>query len=78
MSTTLLDSFPQTLAERIEQAVQTRTGGRIRGLCVRVDEGDIIISGRTSTYYNKQLATHAAMDAADELLLLVVNEVEVC
>lgn len=75
MSVALLDSFPQTLAERIEQAVQTRTGGRIRGLHVRVSDGDIVISGRTSTYYIKQLVTHAAMEATEDLL--VVNEVEV-
>jgi uncharacterized RmlC-like cupin family protein len=75
MSTATLDSFPSTLAERIEAAVQTRTGGRIRGLQVRVDNGEIVISGRVSTYYTKQLVTHAAMEAGDELL--VTNDVEV-
>ncbi len=75
MSATMLDSFPQTLAEKIETAVQVRTGGRIRGLQVHVSDEGIVISGRVATYYTKQLVTHAAMDASDELL--VTNEVEV-
>lgn len=76
MSAATLDVFPQTLAEKIETAVHVRTGGRIRGLQVRVAEGAIVISGRVSTYYTKQLVTHAAMEAGDELL--VNNEVVVC
>ncbi len=76
MSATLLPTCFETLAEQIEDAVQTRTGGRIRGLRVRVNDRGVIISGRTSTYYTKQLVTHAAMDTADDLL--VTNEVEVC
>lgn len=75
MSTVVLDSFPQSLAEKIENAVQVRTGGRIRGLQVRIGKSGIVISGRVSTYYTKQLVTHAAMEASDELL--VTNEVEV-
>lgn len=76
MIATLLSPGPDVLVERIEQAVQTRTGGRVRGLRVHVVDGCVIISGRTSTYYNKQLVTHAAMEAADDAL--VMNEVEVC
>jgi len=75
MSAAVLDSFPQTLSEKIELAVHERTGGRIRGLQVRVADGEIFISGRVATYYTKQLVTHAAMDASDDLL--VTNEVEV-
>ncbi len=76
MLATLLSPSPDVLAEQIEQAVQSRTGGRVRGLRVHVVDGCVIISGRTSTYYNKQLVTHAAMEAADDAL--VMNEVEVC
>jgi len=74
MTAAVLDSFPQTLAEKIESAVQVRTGGRIRGLRVRISDDAIVISGRAATYYTKQLVTHAAMEASDELL--VTNEVE--
>jgi len=76
MLATLLSPSPDVLAEQVEQAVQSRTGGRVRGLRVHVVDGCVIISGRTSTYYNKQLVTHAAMEAADDAL--VMNEVEVC
>lgn len=76
MLATLLSLSPDILVEQIEQAVQSRTGGRVRGLRVHVVDGCVIISGRTSTYYNKQLVTHAAMEAADDTL--VMNEVEVC
>jgi hypothetical protein len=48
----------------------------IRGLRVEVQDEDVVISGRTTTYYNKQLATHAALDAAKEISL--TNDIEVC
>lgn len=76
MSAASLETLPQSLAEKIESAVHVRTGGRIRGLQVRIAEGSIIISGRVATYYTKQLVTHAAMEAGDELQ--VNNEVVVC
>ena len=63
------------LVEQVELAVQVRTGGRISGLQVRVNEGCLVVSGRTSSYYNKQLATHAIRDAVDDME--VRNEVEV-
>ena len=75
MSAAMLQTFPQSLAEKIELAVQVRTGGRIRGLQVCVRGGEVVIGGRASSYYTKQLVTHAAMDACDEFL--VTNEVEV-
>ncbi len=67
----------QTVAERVEQTVLARTGGRIRGLRVQLTGDQLVITGRTSTYYSKQLATHAAIDAA-ETAFGVQNEVEVC
>ena len=78
MSYALIPSSPELLEliEHVEQAVHARTGGRIRGLSIRIDEGCLVISGRTSTYYNKQLATHAVRDAVDDMSVL--NEVEVC
>ncbi|HET6423132.1 MAG TPA: hypothetical protein VFG20_05575 [Planctomycetaceae bacterium] len=69
--------LPQTVAERVEQTVLARTGGRIRGLRVQLAGDRLVITGRTSTYYSKQLATHAAIDAA-ETTFPVQNEVEVC
>ena len=76
MSATLLAPGSEFLVEQVEQAIQLRTGGRVRGLRIHYVDGCVIISGRTSTYYNKQLVTHAAMTVADDVL--VMNEVEVC
>lgn len=64
------------IAETVERYVRLRTGGTIRSLHVEVQDGEVILTGRTSTYYNKQLATHAALDAADDLSL--TNEIQVC
>ena len=64
------------IADTVERYVRLRTGGTIRGLRVDVQDGEVLLSGRTSTYYNKQLATHAALDAANELAL--TNEIQVC
>lgn len=66
---------PQVLKETLERLVQTRTGGMVRGLRVDVLDGEVILSGRTSTYYAKQLATHAALNAVDPIT--VTNAIEV-
>ena len=66
----------QSLVETIERNVQSRTGGMIRGLHVDVVGDDIFVSGRTSTYYNKQLATHAVLAAVQGMNL--TNDIEVC
>lgn len=64
------------IADTVERYVRLRTGGTIRGLRVEIQDGEVLLSGRTSTYYNKQLATHAALDAAQELTL--TNDIQVC
>ena len=68
-------SFQPTLVDRVERLVRARAGGLIRGLRVELFPGEIVISGRTSTYYAKQLATHAALDACEDLAL--TNGIEV-
>ena len=70
------ESF-QTLAESIERSVQSRTKGMIRGLRVEVGNRGVVVSGRTSTYYTKQLATHAVLDAVEKDVRLT-NDIEVC
>ena len=72
----VIDVSPHEIAETVERYVRLRTGGTIRGLHVEVDDGEVVLTGRTSTYYNKQLATHAALDAAEELSL--TNDIKVC
>lgn len=64
-----------TFARELEQLVRQRTSGLIRGLRVECHGDEIIVSGRTSTYYAKQLATHAALDACENFSLK--NAIEV-
>ncbi len=62
-------------ARDLEQLVRQRTSGLIRGLRVECQGDEIIVSGRTTTYYAKQLATHAALDACENFALK--NSIEV-
>jgi hypothetical protein len=71
---TLPNTF-QTLAIHIERLVREKTSGLIRDLRVTVHPAEIVLSGRAATYYAKQLATHAALDACDDLTL--TNDIEV-
>ena len=71
---TLLNSR-QTLAEQIERLVRQRTSGLIRDLKIDVLPGEILLTGRAQTYYAKQLATHAALDACEHFTL--TNDIEV-
>jgi len=64
------------VVSRITRVVQSRTGNRIRDLNVQVFGDDLVISGVASTYYAKQLATHAALSESCDLEL--TNSIEVC
>jgi osmotically-inducible protein OsmY len=58
---------PETLAEAerlaasIERAVRHETRGGVRNLSVEVNRSGVLLKGRCTTYYLKQLAQHAAM-----------------
>lgn len=64
------------LIDTIERMVRVRTGGTVRGLRVEVGDNGIVLSGRASTYYTKQLATQAALETAEDVNL--TNNIEVC
>ncbi len=66
----------QSLRDEIERCVELKTQGMIRGLRVDLAGDCYVISGRTGTYYSKQLATHAALSAGDAVSL--TNNIEVC
>lgn len=51
----------QSFVSRLERLVHGRTGSRIRDLHVEVLDDEVVLTGRASTYYAKQLATHAAL-----------------
>ena len=65
----------QMLVARVERTVREKTSGLIRDLRVDFASGEIVITGRAATYYAKQLATHAALEACDDITL--TNDIEV-
>jgi hypothetical protein len=60
----------------VTHRIHSRTHGRIRDLHVEFDgSGTVVLRGRASTYYAKQLAQHGALEAlAGET---VVNAIDV-
>lgn len=73
-SFTLDIPIPEELAE-LETRIQSRLNGRIRDLRLIVRHGGLVLEGHTHTYYAKQLAQHALMEATD--LPIVANEIAV-
>jgi hypothetical protein len=65
----------EELAASIERAVQLETGRSVDDLTVEVSPQGILLKGRCTTYYTKQLAQHAAMSmpGGDRL----INSIEV-
>jgi len=54
------------LAVAIRQRIESRLGGRVRDLAIRVRDETIVLEGRCATYYTKQLAQHAALGVLEE------------
>jgi hypothetical protein len=65
---------PEALGE-LEAHVQSQLSGRIRDFRLSTREGGLVLEGYTCTYYAKQLAQHAVMEAVD--LPIRGNEIEV-
>lgn len=65
----------QDLTSTIKHRIHSRTHGRVWNLHVEINGQAVILRGRTSTYYTKQLAQHGAL----EILAgnSVVNHIEV-
>ncbi len=68
------DAFVEEL-NRLEQQLRYRLGGRINELRVVPRGHGLALRGRSLTYYAKQLAQHAVMEATR--LPLLANEIEV-
>ncbi|TWU13593.1 hypothetical protein CA54_24280 [Symmachiella macrocystis] len=64
------------LDERVRQQVLKHTNGMIQGLQVDLLADHLVLTGRTNSYYAKQLASHAAMNTIDEVLELT-NDIRV-
>jgi len=59
----------------LETHVQCRLGGQIREFRLMVADKGLILRGHAHTYYAKQLAQHAVMEATE--LPILANEIEV-
>jgi hypothetical protein len=60
----------------LETQVRCRLSGRVRDLQLLRQENGLVLKGHCRTYYAKQLAQHAVMEATE--LPILANEIEVC
>ncbi len=67
-------SNPEELG-RLGELILQRLSGRVLELCLSWRGGGLILHGRATTYYAKQLAQHAVMAATTAPIL--ANEIEV-
>lgn len=58
-----------SISTALQNDVQQRTNGTIRDLDVSIEDRTVTLTGTTSRYYNKQLATSAVLDVAREFEL---------
>ena len=60
-----IDSARPAVLDDLEAHLQCRLSGRIRDFRLSTGSGGLILLGRAPTYYAKQLAQQAVMDATD-------------
>ncbi len=60
--------------DELEAHLQSRLSGRVWELKLEWRDGGVVLHGQAHTYYAKQLAQHAAMEAR---LPIRVNEIDV-
>jgi hypothetical protein len=61
--------------DQLETHVQSRLNGRVRNFRLVVRVGGLILTGQARTYYAKQLAQHAVMEAT--AIPILANQIEV-
>ncbi|MFL5342279.1 MAG: BON domain-containing protein [Gemmataceae bacterium] len=59
---------PERCAE-LARHILDRTGRRVHGLCVEVRNERVVLRGRASSYYVKQLAQHCVWDVLPQAQL---------
>ena len=69
----ILPGVPEV--EQLETHVQSRLSGRVRHFRLVVRGCGLVLTGHAPTYYAKQLAQHAVMEAT--ALPIVANEIDV-
>jgi len=75
MTETKISAFARDEIDRLEQHVQRRVGGRLRGFRLQTEAAGLILQGRAANYHAKQLAQHAIMEATR--LPIAANAIEV-
>ena len=60
---------------RLEALVRNRLASRLRSFRVRMQSSGLVLQGRAPSYYTKQLAQHAIMEAT--CFPIVANDIEV-
>jgi hypothetical protein len=71
---TMYDSCSHEI-DALEGRTQRRLHGRVHHFRLLLVAGGLVLRGQSSTYYGKQLAQHAIMEAT--LTPIVANEIEV-
>jgi hypothetical protein len=61
--------------DALENRLQARLSGRIRGLRILLRDSGIVLRGVAQTYHAKQIAQHAIM--AETTVAILANEIEV-
>jgi hypothetical protein len=54
------------MAVAIRQRIESRLGGRVHDLAIRIRGNTIVLEGRCATFYTKQLAQHAALGVLED------------
>jgi hypothetical protein len=68
-------AVPPARSSRLEALVRSRSHGRVRDLRLEVQGEGLVLRGQVSSYYDKQLAQQAVLEAGGVVLL--ANEIEV-
>ena len=63
------------LVHQVAARLHCRLGGRVHDLKIFIHRDGLILHGRVSTYYAKQMAQHAVLEISD--LSIIANEIEV-
>jgi hypothetical protein len=62
-------TLPTECCEELARHILDRTGRRVQGLRVEVRPEQVVLRGRTSSYYVKQLAQHSVWDVLPDARL---------
>jgi hypothetical protein len=62
-------TLPTERCDELERHILDRTGRRVQGLHVEVRDERVVLRGRTSSYYIKQLAQHCVWDVLPQARL---------